>query len=481
MVFKPVLNDYGIPNFRQPQEFLAEPISVNVNINRYSEADTFDAVMRWEDFPFDPRLIKNALVTILIVDLKKLGNLSDFKLKQAKDKALFIGFVDEYSVRLEQSTREIVLNGRDYTTLFLETKFDNANLDDVTGKRRRKIDLRRSLVDIITDLKSNVPGAENISIVPAEGFVPPSNVAVASPGFSLLNGQTSTDGRNTYVQKHENYWDVIQNICESVGVICYIRRDTLVLTNSRILYHKESYATKKPIPFLYGKNISTLSFKRNLGRKKRFNILLKSWNVKTNTPFKVSIPRDANDDWIRATNIKKGVQMIQTLDAQGNQITKDAPSFLLAYRNKTREELILIGQAYFEEIVRQQIEGEFETREMVVNDDQGVEIDLTQIAVGTPILLEIVQEDIQYISRKTHEGNTITDGKRKAYLIRRGYSAETASILIDAVAKTSGKIRPLFYLRGANLSMNSQGFTLRCDILNMIELGELDVGGIVSG
>ena len=63
MVFKPVLNDYGIPNFRQPQEFLAEPISVNVNINRYSEADTFDAVMRWEDFPFDPRLIKNALVT----------------------------------------------------------------------------------------------------------------------------------------------------------------------------------------------------------------------------------------------------------------------------------------------------------------------------------------------------------------------------------------------------------------------------------
>ena len=264
----PTLHDYGIPNFRQLQEgFLSQPISATVHINSYSEADTFNCTLRWEDFPFDPRLIRNALVIISIFDLKKLDNITDFKLKQVRDNSIFVGNVDQYSVKLDSAVREVHIEGRDFTSIFLETKFDNANLEDEESKRTRKIDLNRSLVKILEDLKSNVPGAESIAIEPAEGITLPTNVAVASPGFSLVSGQTSTDGKFTYVQKHENYWDVIQNICQSVGVIAYIKKDKLVLTNSRILFHGESFSTKEPIPFIYGENVSSLSFRRNLGRK----------------------------------------------------------------------------------------------------------------------------------------------------------------------------------------------------------------------
>ena len=478
----PTLHDYGIPNFRQLQEgFLSQPISATVHINSYSEADTFNCTLRWEDFPFDPRLIRNALVIISIFDLKKLDNITDFKLKQVRDNSIFVGNVDQYSVKLDSAVREVHIEGRDFTSIFLETKFDNANLEDEASKRTRKIDLNRSLVKILEDLKSNVPGAESIAIEPAEGITLPTNVAVASPGFSLVSGQTSTDGKFTYVQKHENYWDVIQNICQSVGVIAYIKKDKLVLTNSRILFHGESFSTKEPIPFIYGENVSSLSFRRNLGRKKRFNIIMKSWNTKTNTPFKVSIPRDATAQWSKETNIPKAVQKIQTLDAQGNQITKDAPGYLFSYHNKTREQMVEIGQGIFEEIARQQIEGEMETKEMVVNNQNGVEIDLTKISVGTPLLLEIVQKDIQYISRKTIDGDPVSDGKRMNYLISRGYSVETASVLIEAVAQTSGKIRPVFYIRSADIMIGQDGFSLRIGFVNYIELGELQAGKVVSG
>ena len=208
---------------------------------------------------------------------------------------------------------------------------------------------------------------------------------------------------------------------------------------------------------------------------------MKSWNTKTNTPFKVSIPRDATDQWSKETNIPKAVQKIQTLDAQGNQITKDAPGYLFSYHNKTREQMVEIGQGIFEEIARQQIEGEMETKEMVVNNQNGIEIDLTKISVGTPLLLEIVQKDIQYISRKTIDGDPVSDGKRMNYLIRRGYSVETASVLIEAVAQTSGKIRPVFYIRSADIMIGQDGFSLRIGFVNYIELGELQAGKVVSG
>ena len=135
------------------------------------------------------------------------------------------------------------------------------------------------------------------------------------------------------------------------------------------------------------RNIARLEFRRNLARKKRFNILMRSWNTKTNTPIEVSIPRDASVEWSRQTGIEKAVQKIQSLDANGAQITKDAPAFLFPYQRRTRDQLITLGENIFEEIVRQQLEGSFETHEMSIDDSKGVEFDLTQIKIGTPCFI----------------------------------------------------------------------------------------------
>ena len=474
------MSDYGF-DIRQPQAFLFQPISATVRKNSYSEADEFKITMRFEDLPIDSRLIRSALASISIVDLKKLKDQSNYDLNLAREKAIILGFADVSSIELDASGRTITMEGRDFSSIFIETKFDNANLADAEGKRRRKIALNRSLMAIIEDLMKNVPGSGGITIEDRTNGAVTNAEAATGGGYDLVTGKKSTDGQFLYVQKNETYWDVIQSLCEQIGVICYIELDKLVLTNPRILYHGESFSSKKVVPFIYGKNISRLNFHKNLARKKRFNLILRSWNIKTNVPVEVSIPRDATEAWARETNIERAVQKIQTLDANGAQVTKDAPGFLFPYQNKTREQLITLGEKIFEELVRQQLEGQFETREMEVNDSQGVEFDLTQLKTGTPILLEIIQEDIQYITRKTEDGQSVSDGKRIAYLIRRGYSKQTAQILVDAVAKTSGKIRPVFYLKGGEFMMASDGFTLRVDFVNYVELGELARGKVYSG
>ena len=115
----------------------------------------------------------------------------------------------------------------------------------------------------------------------------------------------------------------------------------------------------------------TLELFRNLGKKRKFNILLKSFNARENKRIQVSIPKDAEASWAGAMNIDKAVQKVKELNAQGVAETRTAPAFTILFNNKTKEELIDIGQKTFEEFVRQQLEGSCETHEMVVNDDMG--------------------------------------------------------------------------------------------------------------
>ena len=66
---RPILHDYGF-NIQQPRPFIAQPLSCNVRKNSYNEADAFQVQMRFEDFPFDARLIRSMLVSVSIFDLK---------------------------------------------------------------------------------------------------------------------------------------------------------------------------------------------------------------------------------------------------------------------------------------------------------------------------------------------------------------------------------------------------------------------------
>lgn len=473
------LYDYGDSSKQTEFTITVSPVDASVNINSYNQADTFNLVVRYEDLPFDPRLIRAIRTTILITDVGSLRDFTTEDVQTKQDDIMFIGYADSYNMTMDGTERMVNFEGRDYTSFFIDTNFDDANLEDDSGKRKRKIDLNRPVIDIIKDLISNTPGAESIPIVDQTNGQAIKNFAKSIPNFTLVSGRKISDGQFTYSNQNQTYWDVIVSLCEASAIICYIQKDVLILTTPRILYTKEA-GSKKVLQFIYGNNLSSLQFTRNLGRKKKFNILLRSFNLRNGKATVVSIPNDSMVSWANSMNVEKGIQKVQYLDSTGVQKTKNAPANTFIFKNKTREELVDIGQKIFEEYVRQQLEGDCETREMSVNDTEGVEFDVTKIQVGTPILLDIMAKDLSAILRFNVSGDKISDAQRIKYLVNRGYNQQTASALIDAVATGTGKLRPLFYVREAQFSMGSSGFSLRIGFVNYIQISERIAGKIRS-
>lgn len=466
-VLNVLLFDYGDTKKKQEFHLSVAPTRVSININSYTEADTFSMSSRFEDLPFDPRLVRAIQVTIGVIDLKSLRkfDLKDFN--KNHDSVIFTGFADRHTIKWDESERIVSFEGRDFTSYFIDTPY-----------RGKKPAINRPVKDVIQDLIKQIPGAENIKVEDRSGSAIKS-VAKSLPGWDLVNGKKSTDGQFEYTSPNRTYWDVIVSLCESAALICYIELDKLVLTSPRILYSSSN--KKRSISLIYGENLSDLSFYRNLGRKKKFNLILRSFDVHSQKNIEVLIPRDSEKSWSRAMNINKNHQMVRFLDSNGVAQAKPAPFYSFSFKSKSKDELIQIGQKTFEEFVRQQLEGECATREMRINDETGAEFDLSKIKVGTPVALEIRQEDVKYILRQGPDGRQISSGQRISYLIRRGWKREAAQTLIDAVGDGLGRLRPLFYTREAQIEMNEDGFSIRIGFVNFIQISDNEDGSLKSG
>jgi hypothetical protein len=312
-----------------------------------------------------------------------------------------------------------------------------------------------------------IPACQEIKIDNRTGGPLPT-LAQFDPDFgSLLAGHKNPGPK-------ESYWEIIQDMCTKCALIVYMHLDTMIITTPRNLYNAHADAK-----FIYGINVKNLTFKRKLGRLKNFNILVRSRVGKTVLTAK--IPLEATAAWCKSFGIPKKEAEIPVLKPNG-ALDKDqahkAPYYAFPVPNiANKAQLIAIGQSVYEDYSRQQLEGNFDTYEMLAQSDDNPEIDLTQLDIGQPISIEIYTDDLQKISRLTDE-QTRTD-----YLVKRNYDKVIASIF----AKSMGKTSPRFFTKSYTLSMNDEsGFKLHVEFINIIELsdrglGSATVGGVPTG
>ena len=100
------------------------PQTLEVTRNKWSEADTFKAVVDLEDFPLDPRIIRGVTFEAFIADAGSLD--PAFWEKQSHENfvrhAVFAGIVDEISTEIDDDWRKTTLKGRDYTAYLLDVE-----------------------------------------------------------------------------------------------------------------------------------------------------------------------------------------------------------------------------------------------------------------------------------------------------------------------------------------------------------------------
>lgn len=415
--------------------------SVTVERNDYSEADTFKAQIDYKSFPFDPRCIRSCAVTICIEDRKKMFNSDNslHKIEPTEDNIVFIGFADESQIRFDNESRTVTLEGRDYTSLFIDQKRINTE----------PIPLSKTIDEIIRDLVNEQEATKRILVVNRTGEALPS-LAKLAPDF---NPTTSVKNQ----RRKETYWDIMQDIVSRVGLVGYIELDKYIITKPQNIYEK-----KEIKQFIYGGNLKELSFQRKLGRAKNFNVKVVSFNPLEKKIEEALLPEEAIDPNIKAPRVT-----IPQLDKDGKKIDppKDADFMTFTVKDVTsKEQLIKIGESIFEELSRQQIEGSLSTYEMEIPEetDNGTKpIKFSKIRNGTAIRVYMTQEELGAIASNSDFQ------QKKAFLIRKGYTEEVAS----AFANSLDRINTAFYTKSVTYEMDQEnGFSMKLDFINFIDL-----------
>jgi hypothetical protein len=437
----------------KPYEVLAIPRMTKVEVNSYTEADTFDIELDYKTFPFDPRSIRSCQVTIFMDNLDSLGDPLTV-MAPSTDNAVFEGFADEDNMTFDDTARTVRLKGRDFTALLIDARWPGKLLPMTAP------------VDIVL--------AGVLARLPAMGDVTVSNrtdtpvlptLAQFYPDYALLAGQRGA-------KRNEKYWDVIQDVCTRAGLICYMELNELVLDRPRTLYDPS-----KAVQLVYGKNVKTLEMTRKLGRQKGFNLVVRS--IKGKEVIKAEIPKDSTRLPEGGDYVYVPIQTPLGVMVNKNDPSSRAPlmSFVVANVND-KTHLIEMGEKIYEEIGRQQIEGKLKTTDMEAPANE-VDIDnvspdgecfnLLKLRVASPLSIVIGSEDLESISKEANVA------RRIKYLTDRGYTNQVASVF----AQTLGKYTTPFYTKSIVFTVDAeQGFSIDIDFINFIETAGKGLGVI---
>lgn len=467
------------PKFKKEYEVTCYAKSFNVQINDYTKADTFSMTLDFKKFPYDPRLLRACGVTIFLEDREKLfeSNNALNVIKPNNDNIIFIGFADSDKIMFNENDRIVTLEGRDYTSLLIDLPYfggpiaTNLPVDQVISNLLKEKEQTRDLV-----LDKRLPANYELPIA-----------ASLEADLSPMAGAKNQ-------RRDDSYWEIIQRLVNDTGLICYVELDKLVLTTPRNLYDR-----KKAKIFAFGRNITDLGYERKLGRQKGFNVQVVCFNSRLKSQVSAKIPLEASQEWADDMGIKKeevkvpkavAFQFAQQPTKAGEDAKKTpvqtaaeakpdeaAPylTFKVAESKVTSKEgLVAIGEKIFEEISRQQIEGSFETSEMMVGDAEGGKFSAMKMRVGTPIEVIVDGSDLEGIKKiiKKKQGNTEIDNntnkkEMKTFLLNRGFKPDIA----DALSETWGKVDTPFFTKSVEFTLDQDsGFKMKIDFINFITI-----------
>lgn len=504
--------------------------NLKVNINSYMEADTFSASFDYRNLPFDPRIIRACGVTIHMENKKQIFDLEHGRaldpIKATNTNMIFSGFADTDKIELGNDNRSITLEGRDFTSLLIDREYLGEPISLID-----RIDiLIRSILDELPQTKISSDDI-NLGLHLDTSTLEESEIPRLS---DLTGGKGPMDGVVNPRSKR-SYWDKIQEIVNNAGLICYVSLNQLILTKPRNLYDRS-----KSKVFVYGRNISDLSFERKLGRQKGFNVRVVSLYDKS--VIEARIPEEATAAWCKETGVSPAPVMLAISKAPGknNQTggtpalkpspknfsfnifekpvadqagkpdsavveetkTEPAPYITFKIANiSDKDHLVKVGEKIFEELGRQQIEGKLSTKEMLVMSPDVAPseqlFDATKFRVGTPIEIRIDQDDLhglnvlQEKAGRPNDKQPKTDAEKKAlvknlasrranivaFLKRRGYTGDKGNIA-EAMADALTQFDTPFFTKGVEFTLDHEsGFSMEIEFINFIQIPQHLVEG----
>lgn len=350
--------------------FTAIPRSCDVRRNSARQADECTVELDYRDFPLDPRLIKDMLISVHIDDVLN----DNVPLVPSRLTLRFVGRVDEPSVDLGPSMQTVKLTARDFTGIWLNSKWPLAarppgappNTDAKPTLETPPGMTLGALVDVMARI-----GVPALGIPPITPLVP---VVFTDPLAAALDVHARTGKLSFVTEDDDSAWDVLSALCERFGLVPVFELDILTIRTA-------TFASARSALLIYGQNVESLKFSRNLRLKKQKQVKIVAWN-----PI-LGIELDAAYPPIE--------QLTTQLSEKGTPTTKVEQVIYHVEGPYIGPELGLLAQQVWTETVQSEVVGELETKEMA---DLLLGDSLLSLANGDILICKLGTEDLASIA-----------------------------------------------------------------------------------
>lgn len=390
------------------------PKSITIENNGFREANKFTLEIDYSDFPFDPRAIRSCRVGLYMQDS---GDPRRDVAWSSGEALRFVGFVDEPKTAWSDAGEFVTFTGRDYTGVFLDTKWQDGAL----------VRIDRPFHTVLKEIIATVPGAEDVDmVIPAD---------IAITFLSKIMGR-----KRWAPPKNADVWTVIVELCQLLGVLPNFELDKLVIRAP------DDFGTGSAL-LLWGHNVSSLEFKRNLTEVRTRQIRVKSWDAAAGAVREGTWP-------------EKPVVVRKRVSTKG-KVTNDLASIEVfnVSGSFTSAELRTMAKGIYEEQARQQIEGTLETNELadLIGDD------ITTLSNGDSLIVQLSKDD----------PSTFT-GLSQAAAVRRLVDGPSrmrpvvARALVVASRKADNLASQFYVQRATHTMDRDNGYSLQIAFINYL-------------
>ena len=445
--FDIALEDFGQPDPSRIITLSGEPASVRVERNAFNEADTAEVVLDFEDFPFDPRIVRGGIVQVFLADAGEVNQ--NFwparTAEQLRDLIVFVGVIDRISSTFNDKHRQFRVEARDYTAYFLDAEIGVTAHASFDFKRNGE---PMSLVEIIETVVQDPkrPQTHEIEVEVRDG------IPDIFPADYMKRGGTEKVG-SRLSRNGETIWGFFTELALYAGVIVYVELDKIVIRRPRTLF-VDGVDSERLSTWTVGQNVMSLVKRRALGRQTGIKVIVTSYDPDT----KKTRRAEQGEDVALAT------ELVAPKVGNTSRTVEEPPARsvrLITVRGITSQpQLDEIAEQYFELLRHQEMEAVVKTHEM--RDSTGRPVQ--QLCYGDPVTFQI--------SDSAEGFGFIPIEAQVRHLIERGYSPETA----EAVTVSLDRMRVPFYVHRVEYQYDSaQGFELE---LEMRSRRQVDLSGV---
>lgn len=396
------------------------PVRLDVTKNHYGEADEAEITVAFDDFPFDPRIVRGGIVECFLADAGQIdeGYFSRLSPAELRKRCVFAGVLDLVHTQFDDEARTTRFTARDYTAYFLDA-------EPIAGEILFKKDgSKLSLLDVITDLKDQRDTTKQLEVDDVDGAA--AKVYPADYMARASDDDDDDDDKNTSgwkVREGEVVWELMLELALTAGLVIYVELDKIVIRQPTTLYKGQK--TDGTLVYTLGRDVSVQSFERNLGRQLDINVRVMSYDPDSGETLTAT--------WPSVDELKQELIEAKKVNAKpvGDASKKKTVSGTIQVRPfvvrgvTDQDQLEEIAHQIHESLIHHEMEGTIKTDSLY--DSNGVLC--TEFRYGDPIVVALDPELDSLLVKSTEEQITT--------LLEAGYKRGDAEKIAEALDSLS--------------------------------------------